>query len=42
MCWFQVSSNVSHLYTHIQLLLFSFFSHIGHYEVLHRVPHAIQ
>ena len=39
---FQVYSNVNQLYIYIYPLFFRFFSHIGHYRVLGRVPCAIQ
>ena len=41
-CQFQVYSKVIQLYIHIYLFFFRFFSHIGYYRVLNRVPCAIQ
>ena len=42
LCKFQVYSKVNRLYVYIYPLFFRFFSHIGHYRVLSRVPCAIQ
>ena len=42
LCQFQVYSKVNQLYIYIYPLLFRFFSHIGHYRVLSRVPCAIK
>ena len=42
LCQFQVYSIVNQLYIYIYPLCFRFFSHIGHYRVLSRVPCAIQ
>ena len=42
LCQFQVRSKLNQLYTHIYPLFFKFFSHIGHYRVLSRVPCAVQ
>ena len=38
---FQVDSKLNHFYTYLYSLFFRFFSHIGHYRVLSRVPCAI-
>ena len=35
-------SKVNQLYTYIYPLFFGFFSYIGHYRVLNRVPCTIQ
>ena len=42
LCQFQVYSKVIQLYIYIQPLFFRFFSHIGYYRILSRVPCAIQ
>ena len=41
LCQFQLYSKVNQLYVYIYPLFFRFFSHIGHYRVLSRVPCAI-
>ena len=41
LCQFQVYNKVNQLYIYIYPLFFRFFSHIGHYTVLSRVPCAI-
>ena len=41
-CQFLLYSKVNQLYIYLSLLFFRFFSHIGHYRVLRRVPYAIQ
>ena len=41
-CQFLLYSKVNQLYRYIYPLFFRFFSHIGHYRVLSRVPCAIQ
>ena len=41
LCQFQVHNKVNQLYIYIYLLFWRFFSHIGHYRVLSRVPRAI-
>ena len=40
-CQSQVYSKVNLLYAHISALFFRFFSHIGHYRPLSRVPCAV-
>ena len=42
LCYFQVYSKMVQLYIHIYPLFFRFFSHIGYYRMLSRVPCAIQ
>ena len=42
MCQFLLYSRMNQLYIHIYPLFFRFFSHIGHYRVLSRVPCAIE
>ena len=42
LCWFLLHSRMNQLYIYIYPLFFRFFSHIGHYTVLSRVPCAIQ
>ena len=42
LCYFQVYTKVNQLNIYIYPLFFRFFSHIGHYRVLSRVPCAIQ
>ena len=41
LCQFQVYSEVNQLYVYICPRLFRFFSHIGHYRLLSRVPCVI-
>ena len=41
LCLFQVCSKVIQLYMYIYLLFLKFFSHLGYYRILSRVPCAI-
>ena len=42
LCQFLLYSKVNQLYIYMYPLFFRFYSHIGHYRVLSRVPSAIQ
>ena len=42
LCYFQMYSKVTRLYIYIYPFFFSFFSYIGYYGILIRVPCAIQ
>ena len=42
LCEFQVYSKVNQLYVYMYTLFFRFFSHLGHYRGLSRVPCAVQ
>ena len=42
LCQFLLNSKVNQLYIYIYPLFFRFFSHLGHYRVLSRVPCAVQ
>ena len=42
LCEFQVYSKAIQLYTYMYLFFFKFFSHLGYYRILSRVPCAIQ
>ena len=42
LCWFQVYNKVTQFYIYMYLFFFKFFSNIGYYRVLSRVPCAIQ
>ena len=42
LCQFQVYSKVTQLYIYIYPFFFRYFSHIGYYRILSRVPCAIQ
>ena len=42
LCYFLLYGKVNQLYIYMYQLFFRFFSHVGHYRVLSRVPCAIQ
>ena len=42
LCSFQVYSKVIQLYVYIYPFFFRFFSHMGYYRILSRVPCAIR
>ena len=42
LCQFQVHSKVIQLCVYMYLFFFKFFSHLGYYRILSRVPCAIQ
>ena len=42
LCYFQVHSKVNQLYIYIYPVFLRFYSHIGHYRALSRLPCAIQ